>query len=379
MSDAKRSAVDALVVGGGFYGLYLAEFLAGRFRRVVLCEHGPELMRRASYANQARVHNGYHYPRSVLTAIRSRVNFPRFVDEFRPAVDSAFEKVYAVARRTSKVTAEQFAECMRRIGAPIEPAPKAVKTLFNPALVEEVFRTREFAFDAVKLKGLIAERVRRAGVEVWLNTPVERVTPLPGGSLRAALPGRDLHAGMVFCCGYAQTNAVAAASGLPVIPLKHELAEVALVEVPPQLKGLGVTVMDGPFFSCMPFPPRGLHTLSHVRYTPHAHWLDSPNESHARAYDVFDAARKESAFPAMVRDAARFLPALGGCEYRDSLWEVKTVLPRSETDDSRPILFRPHHGAANYHAVMGGKIDNVYDVADEIAAHLGRTGTREAA
>jgi hypothetical protein len=80
-----------------------------------------------------------------------------------------------------------------------------------------------------------------------------------------------------------------------------------------------------------------------------------------------------------VRDAARFLPALAKCEQHGSLWEVKTVLPRSETDDSRPILFRPNHGAPNYHVVMGGKIDNVYDVADEIAAHLGETRIREAA
>jgi hypothetical protein len=72
----------------------------------------------------------------------------------------------------------------------------------------------------------------------------------------------------------------------------------------------------------------------------------------------------------MVRDAARFLPELAKCEYRYSLWEVKTVLPRSESDDSRPILFRPHHGIANYHVVMGGKIDNVYDVADELAKVL---------
>src|ERR1700704_4234363 len=99
---------DALIVGGGFYGLYLAEFLAARFPGVLLCERGAELMQRASYANQARVHNGYHYPRSVLTALRSRVNFPRFVAEFRPAIDDSFEKVYAVGRRFSKVTADQF-------------------------------------------------------------------------------------------------------------------------------------------------------------------------------------------------------------------------------------------------------------------------------
>lgn len=367
---------DVLVVGGGFYGLYLAEYLAARFPRVLLCERGADLMRRASYANQARVHNGYHYPRSLLTAVRSRVNFPRFVDEFRPAINSTFEKLYAVARGTSKVTAEQFAESMRRIGAPTEPAAPEVRKLFDADTIEEVFRTREYAFDASELKRLMAERVRRAGVEVRLSTTVERVAPLPGGTVEVVLDehgtATELAAGMVVCCAYGQTNAVAAASGLPVIPLKHELAEMALVEVPPALKGLGITVMDGPFFSCMPFPPRGLHTLSHVRYTPHGHWYDGlPGEPHARAYDLFDVARKRTAFPHMVRDAAKYLPAIAGCEYRDSLWEVKTVLPRSEADDSRPILFRPDHGVPNYHVVMGGKIDNVYDVADEIGKRFG--------
>ena len=59
---------DAVVIGGGFYGLYLAEFLAVRLPPGAAVRAGRGLMRRASYANQARVHNGYHYPRSVLTA-----------------------------------------------------------------------------------------------------------------------------------------------------------------------------------------------------------------------------------------------------------------------------------------------------------------------
>jgi hypothetical protein len=50
---------------------------------------------------------------------------------------------------------------------------------------------------------------------------------------------------------------------------------MALVEVPEPVRGLGITVMCGPFFSVMPFPPRGLHTLSHVRYTPHEAWSDA--------------------------------------------------------------------------------------------------------
>jgi hypothetical protein len=72
---------DAVVIGGGFYGCNLARFLSNRWQRVVVVEKEPELLTRASYVNQARIHSGYHYPRSFLTALRSFFNFPRFVKD----------------------------------------------------------------------------------------------------------------------------------------------------------------------------------------------------------------------------------------------------------------------------------------------------------
>lgn len=373
-------AVDALILGGGFYGLYLAEFLAAHLGRVMLCEREAQLMRRASYANQARVHNGYHYPRSVLTALRSRVNFPRFVSEFHPAIDDTFEKVYAVARRSSKVTAEQFFNSMKRIGAPIQPAPKRITALFDSSYIEAVFLVQECAFNATLLCDLMAERARRAGVDVRVGTTIRAVRTAEKEAIHAEIEGPNGRTSVVashlFCCGYSQLNALGAASGLLRIPLKHELTEMALVEVPDQLRELGVTVMDGPFFSVMPFPPRQMHTLSHVRYTPHAQWYDGDGD-YQPAYDVFDQAAKRTSFAHMVRDAARYVPSAARCVYRDSLWEVKTVLPRSETDDSRPILFKPHFGLRNYHLVMGGKIDNVYDIADEIGQLFGWSRRQE--
>jgi glycine/D-amino acid oxidase-like deaminating enzyme len=368
--------LGAIVIGGGFYGMYLAESLAARHGPVVLMESGPGFMGRASFANQARVHQGYHYPRSLLTAVRSRVNFARFVREFAPAIDSDFESIYAVARRQSKVTSAQFATTMRRIGAPIEPAPADVARLFDPEYVEASFLTQEFAFDAAVLRELMAERLHRAGVEARLGTTVEAVRAARSGGVEVAWrtaegEGRSV-AENVFCCAYAQLNVPGAGAGLPLAPLKHELAELALTEPPPELAGKAVTVMDGPFFSLMPFPARGLHTLSHVRYTPHGYWTDSTEAPFRPAYALADAAEKRSAFERMRHDAARFLPCMSGCRYRESLWQVKTVLPRSETDDSRPILYRRDHGIAGYHLIMGGKIDNVYDVTNEVQDHFGR-------
>lgn len=365
-----KPVYDALVVGGGFYGLYVAEFLARTGQDVLLCEKRDGLMERASYVNQARVHHGYHYPRSILTAFRSRVNFPRFCGEFPECIDRSFEKLYAIARDFSSVSATQFRLFVERIGAPIEPAPADARALFDPDHVEEVFLVTEHAFDAHKLRDVMLRRVRDAGVEVRIGNGIARVAAAPNDAIdleldSAAGAGKTMRARGVFLCTYSQTNQILAASALPLVSLKHELTEMCLVEPPAALRARGVTVMCGPFFSCMPFPPRGLHTLSHVRYTPRFHWFDGDGP-YRSADDILAQCPRDSAFRSMLRDARRYLPALADCRYRDSLWEVKTILPRNEIDDGRPILLRRHHGLRNLHVILGGKIDNVYDVVDSL-------------
>jgi hypothetical protein len=325
-------------------------------------------MQRASSVNQARVHNGYHYPRSLLTAIRSGIDFSRFVKDY-DCIDCTFKKYYAVAKSFSKVTATQFRLFCERIGAPISSAPKSIKQLFNPNLIEEVFLVKEYAFDAVKLKNLIWATLQNTDIEIWLRTKVLKLEPISNTKIKVTCDGPEgtvvILAEHVFNCTYSQINQVLKGSNLLLVPLKHELAEIALIEVPEELKNVGITVMDGPFFSTMPFPPRNLHTLSHVRYTPHCSWQDEERE-YMDAHEYFNKAPKKSNFPHMIRDAQRYLPIIKECRYIDSLWEVKTILPLSEVDDSRPILFRKNVGLQNLYCVMGAKIDNIYDVLDEI-------------
>ncbi|MEP6572545.1 MAG: FAD-dependent oxidoreductase [Gemmatimonadota bacterium] len=361
------SAFDAVIIGGGFYGCSLALHLRrSGVGRVLILERGDEIMQRASYANQARVHNGYHYPRSLLTGLRSRVNFPRFSREYADCIDDGFEKYYAIGRIFSHVTAAQFRLFCERIGAPVERAPVAVRALFNSHLIEDVFRVRETAFNAVKLRARLQEELRAAGVETRTRCEARRIEQTDTGlALVVETPtgSERIDATRVFNCTYSRINQLLTASGLPTIPLKHELTEMALVEVPDALKTMGITVMCGPFFSVMPFPSLGLHSLSHVRYTPHYSWQDGdgvyrdPYELHARA------PRRSNALH-MLKDAARYLPVIAGSTHRDSLWEVKTVLPRSEIDDSRPILLKEDYGLPGLTCVMGSKLDNVYDVLD---------------
>ncbi len=70
----------------------------------------------------------------------------------------------------------------------------------------------------------------------------------------------------------------------------------------------------------------------------------------------------------MIRDAGRYLPAILNVKYINSLFEVKTVLVKNETDDGRPILFEQHEELPGFYSVLGGKIDNIYDVLEKLDA-----------
>lgn len=325
-------------------------------------------MARASYTNQARVHNGYHYPRSVLTALRSRVNFPTFVEEYGEAVVSNFDKYYAIAKNLSKVNAKQFQLFCQKIGAEVDTAPKEIKDKFNPFMVEDVFKVREYAFNSHILRDMLLKKIdAKVGIEYRNNEEVMKLAQ-NGEGLTVTSSSGVYTADHVINCGYSQLNKLNKAAGLPSVPLKHEIAEMCLVQLPEHMKDFSITVMDGPFFSIMPFPSRGLHTLSHVRYTPHTEWRDTEGEGdqYRDPHAYLAKQNLKSNYAQMYADVVRYIPALKDMRYADSIWETKTVLIQSEDDDSRPILFKPHFGLYNYTCIMGGKLDNIYDVFQEL-------------
>jgi len=362
---------DTIIIGGGFYGLSIALFLRDELGQtnVLVIEKESSMMSRASYVNQARVHNGYHYPRSVLTGSRSSVNFPRFVKEYRDAVVDNFDKYYGISRILSKVNASQFKHFSEKIGSEIEEAAPEISGLFNPTLVEKIFKVKEYAFDAHILRDRLLEKVQdKPGIVIHSNEEVERIEEAMSGCVNIVSSGGIYTAARVLNCAYSQINTLHRKSGIPLVALKHELTEMCLVRLPKDMQDFSITMMDGPFFSIMPFPSRNLHTLSHVRYTPHASWSDDENTDEDRhdTHRYFADISLVSNYKKMYADVIRYIPSLASMEYVESICEVKTVLRKSEGDDSRPILFKPNFGIPNYTCIMGGKMDNIYDAFDEL-------------
>lgn len=368
-----------LVIGGGFFGSYLGCLLKqeNKSGSVVIVEREKELLKRASYNNQARIHNGYHYPRSFLTAFSSHKNFDAFVEEFKECVVSDFDKYYAIGSLQSKVRANQFKTFCQRIGAPIDVASGNIKALVNPNLIEEVFKVKEYAFNADILRRLMLKKLKNKKIKLFLRHEAIKVSEKKMRDNKKVLQTEMLNlksnkkfvieSEYVFVCAYSNINTILQRSHLKKIELKHEMTEMPLIEVPSEMKGKSITVLCGPFFSIMPFPAKGVYSIHHVRYTPHYYWHDDKmNIDNQQHYD----SAKESIptnFNKIIKDVSRYIPCMAKAKHVGSIFEIKTILPRNEIDDGRPILFKKNVGnIQNLICVMGGKLDNIYDLKDKL-------------
>lgn len=256
-----------IIFGGGIYGLYGALYLGQRSEdRVVVLEYDSEPFKRATYINQARIHMGYHYPRSLSTAEKCAHYFNRFMEDYGFSVLTDFKQVYATSSDFSWTNAEAFLKFCNN--ASIECARIDPDQFFRPNMCDGAFLTHEYTYDAKILRDyFLTEIMKCPNIEIIYQVRVKKV--IRGGKYHIETNKGVFDADFVLNATYASTNQISKLFGFKSFQIKYELCEIILCEVDNNLKDIGITVMDGPFFSIMPFGKTGLHSLTSVTFTPH--------------------------------------------------------------------------------------------------------------
>lgn len=357
--------------------MYAALFCCRKGQRVLVLECDSEPFMRATYINQARVHQGYHYPRSLSTAMKSAGYFARFNQDFSFCINREFDQIYATSSQYSWSDGLQFKRFCKAAGIPCEEL--VPENYFRSGMVDGAFRTREYTYDAGILRDYYLEKLAEypSACEMVFGVRICRIekgsdvyTIYYGDNARVSAP-------YVLNASYAGTNQIAQLAGFPGFGIKYELCEIILCEVNEALRGKGFTVMDGPFFSIMPFGKTGLHSLTSVTFTPHATSYENvPTFAcQEKAGDYCTAghlgncnacpAKPETAFPYMANLAEKYLKEEYQFTYRRSLFSMKPILTSSEIDDSRPTVVRVYSENPTFVGVLSGKINTVYDL-DEV-------------
>lgn len=366
---------DFAIIGGGLFGCYAALYLAEKGKRVVLIEKEAELLRKASIVNQARLHAGYHYPRSVATAIMSDDNRQRFATEHREFINGQFDKFYAIDRHGSFTDSIQFERFCEHIQLPYQ----RVKThpYFNFDRIEALYLTREETFDPVLIAQYYRQRIKdEPRIVLHLATTVEQATP---GQEKWVLrlhqqkeeDRQTISAQQVINATYAASNAVNRIFGVDTIDLMHEIAEMAFV-TSPEIKELGLTVMDGPFASIMPYGLSGLLSLSSVAYTHHKVSYETLPTFNCQALrpdcrpdfvaNCTDCTfRPVSNYRKMRGQIRQYFREGIDFHYFKSLFTIKSKLKANYIDDGRPTEIAIMRENPRFYCIFAGKINSIYE------------------
>ena len=370
---------DKIIIGAGLYGLYAAEYSSKKGEQILVLEYDREPFMRATYINQARVHMGYHYPRSLTTAIKSAGYFKRFVDDFGFCIHDKFEQIYATSEQFSWTNAKQFMEFCK--AADIRCDEVAASRYFKAGMCDGAFLTEEYTYDAKLLGAYYQEQLKdRNNVNIQYGSRIEKIVKAGKVFIVRMQDGTEYEAPFVLNATYASVNQMIEkleGVGKEYFNIKYELCEIILCEPSEKLRNIGFTVMDGPFFSIMPFGKTGLHSLTSVTFTPHVTSYDKlPTFSCQNGLEEGEHRcsperlgncslcphKPESAWRYMSHLANKYMKEEYDYTYRESLYSMKPILKSSEVDDSRPTAIRVLSEEPTFISVLSGKINTVYDL-----------------
>lgn len=372
-----ETSYDKIIIGAGLYGLYSALYCCQKGQKVIVLECDPTPFRRATYINQARVHQGYHYPRSISTAMKSAGYFERFNKDYAFCVNKEFDQIYATSSQYSWTDGKQFKEFCKAANIPCEELYAG--TYFKEEMCDGVFRTREYTYDAMILKNYLLTELEKypKNVEIIYGVTIDHIDKTTDSYVITLNNGKTVSSGFVLNATYAGTNQILDMVGYEKFKIKYELCEIILCNVNEKLKDIGFTVMDGPFFSIMPFGKTGYHSLTSVTFTPHTTSYDEvptfacqeKSEGYCSTAHLGNCndcvAKPDTAFPYMANLARKYMLDEYQFDYQGSLFSMKPILMSSEIDDSRPTVIRTYSKNPTFVGVLSGKINTVYDL-DEV-------------
>lgn len=355
------------VVGCGIFGAEVALAAAQQGFEVTVYEATTQVLSGASRNNQNRLHLGFHYPRDLATGLQSIRGFQRFIDRYPECIAGGFPNAYFIADEGSLTSPAEYLAFCDRLGAPYTPIqasdfPLDVRNASTGILCDEV------VYDVERLRAAVLHRLQSAQIQLRLGTGVQRLVPEGGGYQVQLAGGAVQPADAVINCTYADINRLTAQLGHPVHAREYEYTVVPVISL--EAPRVGVTVMDGPFMTVLPFGQSRDFLLYNVEHTVVARevgtqldplWL-TPEPPPFAMLD------REAFFRRMVADCARFLPALEGASLRGFLHGPRMVLARNHATDARPSLIQGYGNG--YYTVFSGKIDHCVWVAEDLVAQL---------
>jgi hypothetical protein len=359
-----------VVIGAGVFGCNVALAVANAGYDVVLLERLPDIIMGTSKNNTNRVHQGFHYPRDMQTAIECRDNYGRFETEFREALLDNYPNIYCIAEKYSLTSRKEFIKFCDVLGLSYSVIDLNCLNVKIDGCTLGI-SCQETILDSDILRNILRTKiVNNKRVTLSCNTEVAAIKKCSHqyelSFLSETRPNEAFDA--VVNCSYASINTLTEQLGYEVCEEQYEYTVVPIISL--DLPPTSITIMDGPFMTLFPYGKTKKFLLYHVDFsvikteitkTLNRDWLD-PHTSPLSSMD------RHKHFDTMLKSCSKYVPALANAKLCGYLQSPRMVLAKHEQDDARPSFVNDY--GEGYFTVFSGKIDRSLSIADLIGLKL---------
>jgi hypothetical protein len=249
------------IVGGGFYGVYLAYKLSQNKKlQIDLFEKNNTLLNETAIKNQYRLHTGYHYPRSLETIYQTILGYKKFKKEFKKFLYFPKNNFYLV-HINSLISFNNYKKLFKNLNFNFKVInKKQISKYIKTNCIEGVLNTGEGVILLEKLFNFLSKEISKK-IKIHTLTNISKIDEKNGKIYSETL----VFTGYDFIINTTYTNPNL---GLDKdkFSIKYELTGMVGIKNPFK-KPLGLTIMDGNYCSLYP-KNKSYSTISSVKYTP---------------------------------------------------------------------------------------------------------------
>lgn len=321
------------VAGAGIYGSTAAIRLAEQGHEVHLFDP-LGVLRAASAINQYRVHAGYHYPRSAETILEVTEARAEFAEEFAPAIVRNSRHYYAIPKKNSLTSPDDYERVMSEHKLPLRSCKPS---WMNFDFIERCYEVEENIYDPDVLRDEVEERLKSHGIRLQHREFT-----------------REMRADYDFL--------ILATYGLgPSLGIfkaaKYQVAEKMLTELPPELRGVALVVVDGPFTAFDPYGGSSRSLFGSAKNTNHWTTTNAAEQIPEPYAGILNKPNFEpvpfTRFAAMREDCCLAVPAAKDAVYVGSRFTIRVVEDNPEND--RRTLYVRETAPGEIH-IFSGKV-----------------------
>jgi len=358
-----KQTVNIVVIGCGIFGAEIALKASNMGLSVKVFEANDDILLGASMNNQNRLHLGFHYPRDIETGIQSIRGFDLFRNKYKECIQSNFLNTYFISNNNSLTDIDEYLVFCKKLGIPF----KYINSRDLPIKLEGAERgisCKEVVYDCEILRDIVKENIKKNDIDISLKSRVEEICKSDDFFTLKASSKEEVEADVVINATYGASNYLTEQLGILVPERQYEYTAVPIIEL--DIDKIGITIMDGPFFTILPFGKTNKFLLYHVNLSVidsevntklNLEWL-------SKKISPLSKLDKEEYFNTMIDQCKNFIPALKNSKLIDFLEGPRMVLPRRDDTDARPSLIT---NTDDYIEIFSSKIDHSIWVADEVA------------